>query len=115
MSYFKHNAIIVVGHDMIKNFDKSHKKAKKLFRGHVTPIMDSVANGWQSYMVLPDGSKEHWETSNEWDWKRSKFMDWMRKNAPGIDAVDIRFGGDDSDAMIENLVSYEDFPEDEFF
>ena len=109
MGYIKHNAIIVTGIEPCETFPDLqivYKKAKKLFGRTVTKKGKTVTNGFQSFLISPDGSKERWEWSNEFDIKRDKFFKWLRKHKYYVDVVEVRFGGDDYDAEVVRV-----FPE----
>jgi len=48
-------------------------------------------------MICPDGSKEGWETSNQFDTKREEWLKWAKTQL--INFVHISYGGDDSDIV----------------
>lgn len=62
MGYVKHNSIIVTDYkdDRIITI---HKKARKMFGVHVSDIVASELNGYCSFFIAPDGSKEGWDFS----------------------------------------------------
>ena len=113
MGYIKHNAIIVTVCD--EEVTKViFNKALKLFGKMVTKPEEGI-NGYLSFVVLPDGSKEGWEESNNFDEARDEFFDWlMHEPAPEsisidklssyVDVVEVRFGGDDDLATIERVI-----------
>jgi hypothetical protein len=105
MGYMKHNAIIVTGFDK-KRVLKAHKKAIEIFTlkfeggmgelwNIVTPIMVSPINGYHSFFVAPDGSKEGWSDSDEGDKRRKKFIDWLiegyKKNDLWLEWVEVQY------------------------
>ena len=90
MGYFKHDAIVVIGYDV--NVDKARDKAIEL-NLPCSEIVKSKTNGFYSFLIAPDGSKEGWGTSNEMDEARNKWKEY----ASNLDWAHIRFGGDDSD------------------
>ncbi|MGG3872975.1 hypothetical protein [Brevibacillus laterosporus] len=64
MGTIKHNAIVVTDADYaMDKLELVHKKAQELFSSLVSPIIKSNSNGYQSFFVAPDGSKEGWEES----------------------------------------------------
>ena len=73
MGHIRHNAIIVTGYSSGGTFQgttqKAHDKAIELGL-LVTDIVNGKANGYSSFMICPDGSKEGWDLSNEFDSKR---------------------------------------------
>lgn len=75
MGYIKHHAMVVTSCDE-KKIKMAHKKALTIF-DHVSGILPSVINTYYSFFIPPDGSKEEWETSNEYNRKRAKFSRWL--------------------------------------
>lgn len=76
MGYMRHHSIAVSG---FKNELKlCHKYAKRLFGEMVTPIKDTLINGELSFFIGPDGSKEGWPESNEYDQKRETFITFIK-------------------------------------
>jgi hypothetical protein len=59
----------------------------------VTPIIEGAANVYHSFAVLPDGSKEGWDRSDEVDRIRREAR--VAAGQLGIDSIEVRFGGDD--------------------
>ena len=98
MGYIRHHAIIVTSYDS-DLIEEAHYKAKKLFK-NVSEICDSVMNAYYSFFIPPDGSKEGWEVSNEYDEKRDEFIEWCKSKeysdgSNPLDYVEL-FYGDDS-------------------
>lgn len=80
MGYIKHNAIIVTGDSYPEaqlRFELAYQKAKELFGDLVSNIVPALINGYQSFFIAPDGSKEGWDLSDEYDKKRKEFMDFL--------------------------------------
>jgi|SRR5579875_2244071 len=80
MGYIRHNAIIVTADGYQNAQEKlklTHKKAVELFDNLVSPVITGKANGYQSFFIAPDGSKEGWDLSNEYDEKRKQFADFV--------------------------------------
>jgi len=100
MGHIRHNAIIVTGNYSDEIFynttQKAHNKAIELGL-LVTNIVNGKANGYSSFMICPDGSKEGWETSNQFDTKREEWLKWAKTQL--INFVHISYGGDDSDIV----------------
>jgi hypothetical protein len=99
MGYMKHNAIIVTSWDKDK-MDKAYAKAKETLGALVSPIIEGVVNSQYSFFVAPDGSKEGWAESNEYDEKRKDFLDWLIPNKCMVSYIEVRFGGDDEHESI---------------
>lgn len=107
MGYIKHNAIVVTGasYDSIR-FHKAYDKARELFGYEsVSDTVKSTLNGYISFLVAPDGSKEGWPESNEYDDKRKQLADYIDSLAyddgsNSIDFVDVGYD-EDHEASVE--------------
>lgn len=75
MGYEKHQAIIVVGCYQ-DGIDRAHDKASTVFPW-VSPIGPAGMNGWRSFFVPPDGSKEGWTDSDIGDGRRDEFIRYL--------------------------------------
>lgn len=107
MGYIMHHAIIVTSWDYTCEQGKellaetARQKAIEIFgTALVSPMIDSPLNGYKTFFVAPDGSKEGWDDSNEGDKRRAEFKIWLRAqaDAPGdnhYDWVEICYGGDE--------------------
>jgi hypothetical protein len=58
-------------------------------------IVHSRSNGYVSFLIAPDGSKEGWEASNAGEKQRAEWIAWSREGYRGIDWAHVAFGGDD--------------------
>lgn len=86
MGYHRHHAILVTGCDDAALM-AAHAYASDLFlppSSHyqeplcwVSPISPNAINGYRSFFVAPDGSKEGWDPSYDADDRRRKFTDWL--------------------------------------
>jgi|SRR6478609_4114509 len=107
MGYIRHHAIVVTGSNSYNakqgkgEFDKVHTKAKKIFGNMVSEIIASDVNGYLSFLIAPDGSKEGWPDSNEGDERRAQFVEYMKKNNP-CDYVEVMYGDDEHQCFVEN-------------
>jgi hypothetical protein len=104
MGYVKHNSIIVTDWKE-ERIVILHKKAQKIFGKHarlVSNIVVSERNGYASFFIAPDGSKEGWDVSQDMDDAREKFIKWLQRKHPGVDYIEVRYGGDDDAATVEN-------------
>lgn len=109
MGYIQHHAIIVTDWNK-EGIDKAYGKAKEVFvRGGeiscISPIIEGAANSQYTFMIAPDGSKEGWATSDNYDLARSEFLDWLNSSNLYCDYVEITFGGDYNQA---NIVRHKD-------
>ena len=107
MGHFKHHTIIVTSWND-KNILKSREKAIEIFNQHfandlhdkgkslISQVVYGVANGYCSFFIAPDGSKEWWETSDCGNRARQEFLDWLNKDEDNYcDYIEVVFGGDD--------------------
>ena len=76
MGIFHHHAIVVTSCDY-DSIDRAHRQAItcRLSPSEITP---KVVNGYRSFFIPPDGSKEGWDASNFGDERRSQFLAWLR-------------------------------------
>lgn len=96
MGYIRHHTIVVTGY--VENLSKAHQLAKEIFGSLVSEIIQSNVNGYESFFVAPDGSKEGWEESDNGDKNRQKFID----EVADVDYVELFFGDDNGESKIEN-------------
>ena len=101
MGYIKHNAIIVTSYLENNEINQAHEEASKLEMS-VSNIVGPAINGFKSFLIGPDGSKEGWESSKEGDIQREKFKAYL--SLTGLHWIEVRYGGDDSD--INFIVDY---------
>ena len=102
MGVIRHNGILVTGYE--PDIQKVYKKAKKIFyRKMVSELSQELGNGYQSFAIFPDGSKEGWGTSNDNDENRETFFEWLEKKDRAVSAVDVAFGGDFNATQFEQV------------
>jgi hypothetical protein len=77
MGYIRHHSILVTAYNK-EYVQKAWDKANKLFPEILTPIISSLWNGYYSFAILPDGSKEGWPESDELDRLRARYKRWIR-------------------------------------
>jgi hypothetical protein len=76
MGYMRHHAVLVTSWDN-KPIEQAHALAVELARRYgmhesvVSPLSAEVVNGYRSFAVFPDGSKEGWEESQLGDAMRA--------------------------------------------
>lgn len=106
MGYMRHHAIVCTG--MLEYIDNAHKKALDIFGfDGVSPLGHERVNGYQSFCVWPDGSKEGWDESKDGDSRRGEFVWWLENKHCEetayqeeplktclINWVEVRFGDD---------------------
>lgn len=96
MGVVHHNVIIVTCMDGLDAI-KLHSAAMDIFEGiavQVTNVQVSPFNGYHTFMVGPDGSKERWPDSDEGDERRSKFREYLDDEYSGgvVEAVEVCYG-----------------------
>ena len=103
MGHIRHHAIIVTGY---KNTDinRARRKAKKLSLA-VSNIVNSPVNGYMSFFVAPDGSKEGWAESYTGDENRIEFINYLQSirytdTSSPLSWIEIFYGDDDKIADI---------------
>jgi hypothetical protein len=98
MGYIKHNAIVVTGWDL-ERLNKAREKAMSLTLD-CSPIVASTTNGYQSFLIAPDGSTEGWDRSTECEGHRAAWIEWVRTGEGRelyLDWAHISYGGNDAD------------------
>lgn len=106
MGYIKHHTIVVTtGLDSMMPI--AHNKAKEIFATGVSEIIKSNINGYLSFFVCPDGSKEGWQESTEGDERRKVFVEWIQKQAyedgsNSLSFVEVFYGEDNGYSEIVN-------------
>lgn len=71
----------------------------------ITDPMRSPLNGWWTFAVFPDGSKEGWPDSGHGDKARSQFMEWLESQRHGdgsspYDWVEVQYGDDEGETLV---------------
>lgn len=111
MGYIRHNAIVVTGHiwNHLEDGEETdircaHAKAEEIGL-LVSPIVEGATNATGSFFVAPDGSKEGWETSDEFDAMRDGFVQWLREKSrlgeEWFSWAEVILGSDDCEAKID--------------
>lgn len=100
MSSVRHDAIIVsiCGDLQHSSIETAHEVATRMC-ANVSPIVGSTINGYHSFLVAPDGSKEGWPESREGDQGRAEFVHWLdaqqyEDGSSPYDWVEVRFADD---------------------
>lgn len=101
MGYMRHHAIVVTTwHD--ESINGAHKAATDLGM-IVTPITPAAINGYRSFMVCPDGSKEGWTDSDQGDANRDAFVSWLERGGdspPWCDWAEVQYGDEAQDQRV---------------
>jgi len=103
MGYVVHKAIVVTSWSTTLIVE-AHKKAAE-FGCPVTPISESQINGYQSFLVVSNGSKYGWAEDKAGEKNRDDFVNWLneQKNEDGstsLEWVQVHYGSDDREASI---------------
>jgi len=106
MGYIKHHGIAVTSsiNELIK---EAHAQAKSIFKERTSEILNSKTNGYKSFFIAPDGSREGWEESNNGNHQRETFVKWINEQAyeDGINSIsfcEFFYGEDNGYSKIEN-------------
>jgi hypothetical protein len=90
MGWIRHHGMVVTGiadqdwsKDRPYNITLAHAKATDLGL-LVSNIVNGTTNGYASIFIAPDGSKEGWDTSDQFNGRREQFIDWL-KQGTGFD------------------------------
>lgn len=110
MGYMRHHAIIMTSFDDVL-IKEARDKANKLFsEGMVSELLMSPVNGYCSFFIAPDGSKEGWNESDEGDDAREEFKTWLlskryEDNSSPIDWAEVQYGDED---RVTKIVTHSD-------
>ena len=105
MGYMSHHAIVVTSnYASAERIEAAHAEAVRL-GCTVSPITPVATNGYLSFLIAPDGSKEGWAESDQGDARRNEFIQWIRDNhyidgGTYIDWAEINFGDDDHEGSM---------------
>jgi hypothetical protein len=104
MGHIKHHGIAVTS-DIDQLIKEAHTRAKSIFKARTSEILKSETNGYKSFFIAPDGSKEGWEESNKGNDQRKMFVKWINKQAfedNSISFCEFFYGEDKGSSRIEN-------------
>lgn len=101
MGYHIHHTIVVTSFQS-DAISEAHRLAVETFGASsiVSPLCAGLTNGYQSFMIAPDGSKEGWQQSDDMDAARAAFRFALRRleeRSLWVDWVEVSFGGDEPD------------------
>lgn len=93
MGYIKHHAIVVTDDDQeqlqeLRNWAVNNKLL-------CSEIVKGLSNGYASFFIPPDGSKEGWKVSDEQELLRNQFITLLKTRPYNPDFIFVAFGGDD--------------------
>ena len=106
MGYMRHHTIVVTSWDE-KILATAHAEAYRIFDATVSEIVLSPVNGYVSFFVAPDGSKEGWDSSDTGDAKRAEFIAWLRTQvyedgSSSLTWFEAFYGDDDRECAVEH-------------
>jgi hypothetical protein len=105
MGYIRHHAIIVTSWKYAL-LEVARADALSRF-GHVSEVVGSPVNGYRSFFVAPDGSKEGWDESAKGDLQRAEFTAWLNAQryedgSSALGWVEVFYGDDERAVGIVN-------------
>lgn len=87
-----HDAVIVTTFDDNgRDLDPRSAVAEE-FRALIAGPIPSVANGYTTWFMGPDGSKAGWETSDDGDDAREAFIAYMQANSRYVEVLVVTYG-----------------------
>lgn len=103
MGYMRHNAILVTSYDE-ERIQTAHMQAIAL-QMNASEIGRTHVNGYCHFTILPDGSKEGWEDSDEGDRQRDAFVAWLdgQRLDDGVSPfawAEVQYGDDEGKTLI---------------
>lgn len=96
MGHHVHHAILVTSSDC-ESIERAWQRAKET-GAVVSDISDAKANGFRSFAVFPDGSKEGWQASDDGDAQRKQIVQYLRER--DFDWIEVAFGGDYAEGRV---------------
>lgn len=82
MGWIRHHGIVVTGCGA--HIEVAHAQAVSIFP-EVSALIGGRMNGYESFFIPPDGSKEGWKDSQDGDGERDKFIAWLTAEYRGVD------------------------------
>jgi hypothetical protein len=107
MGYMRHHAIVVTSWDE-QLLDQVRDQIVALDEADLaltSSIVDGPSNGFQSFFIAPDGSKEGWPESDAGDRFRDAAVEVLRSVAysdgsSSVDWCEVQFGDDNDDNRV---------------
>jgi len=107
MRNIRHHALIITCNDR-KVLESIRSKALELYKQHmeassgsnlVSGIQDSIVNHYASFFIVPDGSKEGYDASDDGDVIRKKIIEFItplcKSETYHLSYGEISYGADD--------------------
>lgn len=91
-----HHAIIVTScNDALLH--EAYLKAIEIFKFQVSGVVESLANGYYSFFIAPDGGADGWVTSEEGDENRDKYISLLSSGQyAALKWIEIKYGNNDT-------------------
>lgn len=99
MGYIRHHGIAITGWKD-EHIKQAHKVALKVFGDNVTEILSEQTNGYKSFFIGPDGSKEGWDESDSNDEKRAIFITWVSNSKLYVKYCEFFYGDDEGQSEV---------------
>ena len=123
MGYMRHHGMMMTSFSE-KYIKAAHDKALEIFGGYkhisgrdfkglVSGVSHEQVNGYRSFAVFPDGSKEGWSESDSGDKCRKEFKEWLAANNSKIFVTWAEFQFGDEDGNNKMLDDSDKYPEEE--
>ena len=97
MGYIKHNAMVLTSWEG-GHIQQAHKAANEILGDEiVSDLVGPLANGQRSFFIAPDGSKEGWQESDDYDSKRNAFIAWLKEKNLYVEWVHLSIGSDNEE------------------
>lgn len=104
MGYMVHHTIVVSSciDDLL---DKAYSKAQEIFGDQVSNVVESKINGYRSFFIAPDGSKDGWKDSDAGNMRRDEFVAWLDEQryedgSTSLGWVEVQFNDDKRDTKV---------------
>lgn len=103
MGYMRHHAIVVTSWKT-ELLEQAHAKAVELGMS-VSDVTSEGVNGYRSFLIAPDGSKEGWDKSERGDEQRAALIEWLddqryEDRSTALDWVVVQFGDGDQETLV---------------
>lgn len=107
MGYIRHHTIAITSWKK-EELEKLHIKINAIAPNIITNIYKSPLNGYHTFYLIPDGSKEGWEESEAYNEIRNRIKNIIKemKYDDGSNCIrfcELYYGGDDSKPKIEGF------------
>ena len=109
MGYMRHHAIVVTGPASVYLSKATMQEVRDavfdIAGNMVSELVGSPMNGYLSFFVAPDGSKEGWSESEEGDKTRQRVIDYLETlryedGSTSYKYAEIQYGDDEKETKI---------------